>query len=163
MGESAHRKTAPASQPGPFPQAVKRSTAGAGKQWESSCHLPVPGRGRNSFPARQRARKILINISIRVGPSLELGSLDRKVATLAGEGVAREPLAPGHPGSTHVSCLLWGESGLGPTGGQQRQGRQASLSGGHPSNHIPPQVTQQQRTSSVTDPASRELLDSLMK
>ena len=65
---------ASASRPGSFAEAVKKSKASAGRRWGSNCHLsgkafPQPGRDSDHF---------LINISTRVGPSLELGSLDKK-------------------------------------------------------------------------------------
>ena len=87
----------------------------------------------------------------------------QEVATLAGEGVSRDPLAHGHPRSTHMSCLLCRKPSLGPPGGQQGQGHQAPHQQDIRIIRSLRKSFNRQRTNSVTDSASSELLDSLTR
>ena len=68
------------------------------------------------------------------------------MVTLAGKGVARDPLAPWHPGSTNMSCPCVGNPAWGPQGASraraakpphQQDIRVINLSGSHSADKEP--------------------------
>lgn len=120
------------------------------------CHPPVPGHGGNAPPpGGERSRKLSIDISPRVVPSLELGDLDKKVAALAGEvGSGQGAVGPRASQEHLQSCLLQRKPGLGP-GTRQEQSHPALLSAGHLSNQISLEVIQPAKDRAARYPDSQ--------
>ena len=120
----------------------------------------LPSLWKSFSPARERLRPFFNKYLYQGGAFSGTWESGQEVVTLAGEGVARDPLAPGHPGSTHMSCLLCGKPSLGPPGGQQGHGRQAPHQQDIRVIRSLRKSFSRQRTDSVADSASSELLDS---
>lgn len=120
MGESAHRKTAPASQPACFPQAVKRSTAGAGKLGKQ-LSSPCSRSWKKLFPSQAESQKNFNKHLYQGGAFSGTCEPGQESGCLGWRGSSQGATGPRASWKHPQSCLLWGKSGLGPMGGQQRR------------------------------------------